>query len=243
MVTISFAVHAQAQTQAITDYSENYVDNAGDNAALFAGRIQGQLAGNIESLYLRDRNNIEHDKFGGEAFPSPVSPLESYAMGDLFYDGVLYVGVRMRLDLYRDELVVAAPGNSFWGSVLSAERFGWADLRGYRIIHISERTYEGDLPEGYYLLLNDGRHEILKKETFQFNPLRREFADRRVRYYISKDGIYHSVGRRRGPVIRLFAEHGGELKRFIRTRRLSVRHDTDNALAEIVKEYERLTDR
>ncbi len=243
VVCFVIAVQAQAQMQDIVRYSEEYVHAVGDNAALFSGRMQTRLPGNIESLYLRERGHIERNSPTGEVMPRPVSPFLSYGVGDLFYDGVLYTGVRMRLDLCRDELVAAPSGDSPSGVVLDPTRFGYADLRGYRIIHVPARSPLG-LPEGYYLQLHEGSHDILKKELFVLSPGENmQFSRGYLRYYVEKDGAYHRVGRRNGPVLRLFGDRRSELRAFIRSSGVEMWNDTERALVEIVREYERLNDR
>jgi hypothetical protein len=244
----AFTPAARAQIEApppdIVRYSGEYMLRTGPVAALFNGRIQEPLIGNIESMYLRDRNKIERDMYGVESFPRPVSLVDSYSVGDIFYDGVYYRGVTMRLDLYRDQLAVTASGGvPLPGIVIDHSRLGYADLRGYRVIHIPNPVSDDFMRSGYYLLLNEERHRVVKKERFELDNTYLEFSIRTIRYYIEKDGVFHNVGRRRGPVLRLFREHRAELRRHIRAYSLNLRHDTERALVEIVDEYERLTDR
>ena len=246
---VGFVFTGQAQTHVqvqprdeIARYSEEYVRQAGDHAAIFRGRLQNRLPGNVESVYLRERGRIERDNRGKELAPQPVPPFASYGVGDLLYDGVLYTGVKMRLDLYRDELVVAPPDDSVPGVVLDPSRFGWADLRGYRVIRIPADSHSG-LAEGYYQQLHEGGHDVLKKEIFQFREAELRFSRIALRYYVEKDGAYHSVGRRKGPVLRLLGDHRAELNDFVRLGGLDIWNDTDRALVGIVSEYERLTGR
>lgn len=229
----------QNHLEEILTYSEEYLDAADGNAALFSGRIQSNMPGGIESMYLRSKYAVERDSFGEEIFPRPVPPTLSYDLGDIFYDGVLYSGVKMRLDLYRDELSVVPTEIMFLGAVLEPGRLGYADLRGYRIV----TSPSEDLPGIYYLQLHDGPNRVLKREFFGFDRGKGEFVGRTIRYYIGKEGVWHNVGRRRGKVLRVFRDRGDELRRFIRAQMIDVRRDTENALVEIVKEYERLTDR
>lgn len=244
----SLAPTAQAQIEAptpgIASYSADYVRRTGTNASLFNGPTQQPLIGNIESMYLRDRNSVERDEFGVEIRPQPVSPAESWAVGDIFHDGVFYRGVGMRLDLHRDQLSIFSPGSLGWiGLVINPSLFGYADVRGYRIIHLPDPVSDDFMRGGYYLLLNEGRHRVVKKERFELDNTFLEFRLRTIRYYIEKDGVFHRVGKRRGPVLKLFEEHRAELRRYARTNRLDMRKDTERALVEIVDEYERLTDR
>jgi hypothetical protein len=161
-------------------------------------------------------------------------------VGDLFYDGLLYTRVKMRLDLYRDELVVATANNWVNGSVLDPSRFGWADFKGYRTIHVREA--DSGLSEGYYQQLHGGDHEVLKKEEYDFNIVENIYTNRSTKYYIKNGDVYLNVGRRKGVILRALGGHRSELDRYIRSAELDIRRDTDRALVEIVREYERLTD-
>jgi hypothetical protein len=215
------------------------LDAADGNAALFSGKIQSPMPYGIESMYLRMRGADKRDGIGREVFPGPVLPTESYDYGNILYDGVLYRGVKMRLDLYRDQLVITPGDVVFIGIVLDPRLLGYADLRGYRIVPSPSE----ELPGAYYLRLHGGRVEVLKREHFEYNTMLAEFSSRTFRYYLEKDGVYHSVGKRRGKVLRVLGDRRDELRRFIRTHSLDLRRDTENALVEVVKEYERLTDR
>lgn len=227
----------------IARFAADYVRETGADATLFYGKHQGVMPFLMESMYLRERNSEVRDDRGVELFPRPVPLTESYALGDIFHDGVFYPGVMMRLDLYRDQMVVAPPGAlSALGILIDPERFEWADLKGYRIIHLPAPVAKTDLPSGYYLQLNHGQHRILKKERFELNSNRNALDRRILRYYVEKDGVFNPVARTKGSVLSLFKERRGELKRFIRARGIRVRTDTERALVEIVYEYERLNE-
>lgn len=230
---ILIAEAVQAQTQAVFSYGGEYLRAAGDNAALYNGRIQAPMPDNIESLYLRDRGESDRGEI-----PVPVSPDASYATGNIFYDGVLYTGVRMRLDLCRDELVAAGPSGSVVGAVLVPDRLSWADVRGYRVVRPPAGTC--DIPEGYCLQLHSGSFEVLKKESYEYSYSQMKFTNRSVRYYVVRDGVAHRVGSK-GSVLRLLKDRRAELDRFVRTGRPDFRRNADNAIVAVVREYERLT--
>lgn len=236
---LSFSLQAQEQSPEIQRYSEQYVKQGQENIALFNGKLQGIMPRNMESLYLREREYALTNKFSAKEMPRQVGPTASYDSGDVFYDGVFYSGVSMRLDLYRDELVVAPESVLSFGSVLQVDRFGYADLRGYRIILSPSKN----LPGTYYLQLHDGPNEVLKKESFALNSQQSAFEFRTVRYYVKKDDIYHSVGKKKKEVLKLFDDRRDELRLFMRTNRINIRRNTENALVEVAKEYERLTER
>ena len=229
---------ARSESQ-LEAYSEYYRDSADNEAALFSGKVQQPVARRTESLYLRQRGVVVRDAWGNAAYPEPVLPLESYSEGTLLYDGILYKGVQLRLDLHRDELVVLAPSR-INGIILESERVGYADLRGYRNIHIRPGNPKYNLPGGYYQILYSGGIEVLKKETFQYHTSENAFVNRVVRYYIEKEGVYHRVDARKGPVLRLLKEHRVELKRFIRQAGIVFRNDPEKAVETVAAEYDAL---
>ncbi len=219
LATIISITSSQAQEQSL------------DGAALFNGKVQPPMTDYVESRYLRDRGFVERDEWGDQIFPRQQAPYETYAKGNLFYDGVKYEGVEMRLDLYRDQFMVWGVQGPISGTILDPERFGWADLRGYHIIRAMD---------GYYIQLYDGSHDVLRKEIFEFNTTWSEFTSHKVRYYVEKNGSYHRVLPRKGSVLRLLSDYRGELDRFIRANGIEVRRNPDDAIVQIVQQYDKL---
>lgn len=226
---------------AVDRYAGEYLRTTQNNASIFNGKVQAPMPGGIQSLYLRDRGFVERDSWGTEISPRPVPPTESFAAGDLWYDGVKYTGIKMRLDLYRDEFMVLVSENSLYNAILDPERFGYADLRGYRVIYIPEGSPHFNLPKGYYLRLYEGKHDILRKETFEMSLTQMKLINRPLRFYIEKDGAYRPVRRNKGSLLRLFRERRRELDRFIRENGIDVKRNTEESVVRVVQEYERLT--
>lgn len=227
--------------RAIDRYSEEYILQTGANAALFSGKVQPPMTGIMQSLYLRDRGFVERDSWGKETYPKAVNPSDTYAVGDLFYDGVKYASIKMRLDLYRDEFMVLTSESTLYNALLDPSRFGYADLRGYRVIYVPAGSPQFNLPQGYYLRLYQSDHDILRKETFDFSHSRMEFVNRALRFYVEVEGVYHPVKRNKGSVLRLFRNQRRELDRFIRENHIDMKRDTEEAIVRVVQEYERLT--
>lgn len=223
----------------IREYSTFFQDSTSSITTLFSGKIQQPYNRLTESLYLRHRGFKEEDIWGKETFPQPIPSEESYAQGNLFYDGVYYTNVYMRLDLVRDELVVRI-ANNMYGIILDSEKFQYADFHGYRIIHIAENNPDYSLPPGYYQLIHNGENRVLKKETFQYNLSEQKFVNRSIRYYIEKDGTFHRVKQTKGSILSVLREHRRDLDRMIKGLHLNIRKDTEASLVMIVTEYEKL---
>lgn len=238
-------VHMLAQSQIDSDtggfleyYAGYYQNTYKDQAVLFGGKVQQPLTRRTESLYLRDRLLRELDETGRERFPTPVPARDSYGEGSLLYDGVFYTGLSLRLDLYQDELVVRTP-NEVYGVILDPTRVGYAEFRNYRVEYIPAEQ-QGDLPtHGYYQVLHDGTLRVLRKEFLEFNRLEERFVHRTVRYYIQKEGAVYRVRPRKGSILKALGGHRREMDQFIR-RYGDLKQDMDQALVQIVSEYERL---
>lgn len=223
----------------LKQYSVYYLDSVSNQASVFSGKVQQPVQRRTESLYLRERGIKVTDSWGQESYPVPLPPLESYSAGTLLYDGTFYENVQMRLDLYRDELVLLTP-NRISGIILEPERTGYADLRGYRNIYIRPGDAKYRLPAGYYQIVYSGRREVLKKETFQYNLSDNTFVNRSISYYIEKDGIYHRVKGRKGPVLRVLREHRREIDRSLKQAGISFKEDPENAIRWTMTRYDEL---
>ncbi|MDR1499565.1 MAG: hypothetical protein LBI58_01140 [Tannerellaceae bacterium] len=172
-----------------------------------------------------------------------------YRQGSLSYDGIMYTNVWMRLDLYRDELLVRSPDRRF-EIALYAGLMDYAVAEPYYIARLDGEKDGGgrDLPEGYYIRLYDGRCQVWKRETKHLTQSRNEYSglvdtyfERRVIFYVRMEGVYHAV-RNEASLLRLFPSGGKEIKRYMRRRKLSFRKAPETVIVDIVRRYEHLSE-
>lgn len=64
----------------------------------------------------------------------PYLKSEKYVPGDLSFEGILYKDVKMRLDLYKNELLLFSPDNRY-NIVLPSDRVDYAEFHGYHIFY------------------------------------------------------------------------------------------------------------
>lgn len=233
------AQNTPKQQEFIQNYSRMYMQSAFGNSTLYVGRIQEPIHLNLESVYISDRYNKKFDGWGMPAQPAPVIISESYGKGNLFYDGVLYADLLLRLDLCRDELVVQLP-QGVQGIVLDPEKVEWADFFGYRVIYVRKNDPEFNLPQGYYLELHSGEHRVLKKETLLFNVTNLNFVNWSSRYYIENNGVFHRVKPAKSSLLRVMKDQKRELGKFINPEKENLKTHPESTIVLIVKEYERL---
>ena len=152
----------------------------------------------------------------------PYLKSEKYVPGDLSFEGILYKDVKMRLDLY------------------------YAEFHGYDIFYRYPDERSGNLPEGYYLRLYEGKCTVLGKwscilsKTIKDMKLDESF-DQSVKYYIRKEGVYYTV-RSKGSVLKVLKSKKKELARYIKRRKLDFKHAPEEAIVAVVRQYEQLNE-
>ncbi len=170
---------------------------------------------------------------------------QDYVTGRLSYAGIVYPGVSLRWDLYRDELVILSPSN--FNIVLKSENIDFAEIHGYRMFYLHPDTLVGCPSAGNYILLYSGDYRLLEKLT---NNLFKDENSQRNRYiyyfslstkfYLQKDGSYYRIKNQR-TLLKTLGTHRRELRRFIRANDLSYKHGAEEMVLKVVKEHEKLS--
>jgi hypothetical protein len=171
-----------------------------------------------------------------------------YRQGSLSYDGITYANVWMRLDLYRDELLLRSPDRRFEIALYSG-RVDYAVAEPYYIAWLDSGKDGGgrDLPQGYYLRLYDGDCQVWKRETKRLTQSRNEYSgvvdtyfENKALFYVCREGVYHAV-RNEASLLKLFPRGSKELKQYLRRQKLSFRKTPDAVIVDIVRQHERLS--
>ena len=101
------------------DAVDDYVSSAAGQSVIYHGKEQLKYSTSIKN--------------------HPYLKSEKYVPGDLSFEGILYKGVKMRLDLYRNELLLLSPDNRY-NIVLPSDRVDYAEFHGYPIFRTSGRA-------------------------------------------------------------------------------------------------------
>lgn len=215
---------AQTEVDARSTAVETYFRHAGPQSLLYTGKEQQTyLPSIINHPYLVNADMQE---------------------GEVEYDGLRYAGVRLRLDLNRDELMVLHP-NGLYHVLLQSDKVGYANLHGYHIRYFESDGQKGTPPRGYYLYLYEGQCQLIERqscilvETTKDRTVEGSFR-KSIRFWILKDNVYYPV-KSKGSVLKVFDSHRRELNQYIRQQKLDFKHDTDWAIEAVIREYERLT--
>jgi hypothetical protein len=193
--------------------TNNYLKLAGAWATLYSGKEEAQYPGVREHPYL---------------------DTQAYREGNLWVDGRLYPAVKMRLNVYADELSVRSPDNRF-GVVVSAERIDSAGFPQYDVFYDDR---------GFSVRLHNGKYPVWKRQTKQIervaNGMKYEQVfTSRTRFYVYKDGRYQNADSKRS-LLKVFAERKKELNAYVRQQQLNWKEDPAGAILRLVKYYESL---
>jgi hypothetical protein len=218
---------AQDQTleQLAGTFISHYIDSVSNYATVFYGKLQ--------------------EPYSIAASNHPYLNDSRYVQGKLSYGGVIYPDMPLRLDLYRDELLMPTPDRQY-NIVLVPEKLGRADLHGYHLTYLKRDNLPGCPPSGYYMLLHDGQCAVFEKQT---TVLQQKISQQgiessyslTVRYYIRKDGAYYQIKNKKS-LLNALGACQKELERLIRANKFRFKRDAERMIAAVVKEYEKLND-
>jgi len=172
-----------------------------------------------------------------EGHPFLVSQI--FAGGVVKYDGMVYQ-VPLLLDIAKGALVVRAPSNLY--CMLDAKRVEWFQLHQYNFQHLRPDSSSW-VHDGYYAVLDQGPATLYKaflktftdntnssNTTYYRNVVEKDY------FFIRKGGIYFRVRRKKG-LLSVLADRRKEVQQFMRTHKIRIRKDPENAFKNIVHFY------
>jgi len=213
----------------------DYFKNAGSQSVIYSGKISSGALLNMAIPYLKPR--LE-EKVAKDALYFIKGERTSYTKGRLFFDGIEYPNITMRLDLMNNELIALAPDRT--GTIiLDPLKVTYADLFDYKIFYLVPNKSNKLPSEGYYMQFYDGRFPIYKRYSYPgFTPLIQDFKQT-ITYYIYKDGVYHRINNK-GSLLNVLNANKKELEQFIKENKLNFDKDKDESFASVVQHYEKL---
>lgn len=199
---------------------ENYLEKAHSLVTIYSGK--------------------EQIKYPAYIIGHPYLKSDSYEDGWLSYEGILYPHVRLRLDLYQNELIIHSPDTRF-NIILDPDKIDYANLHNYKIIYHNRTKSNIPLSNGYYLELPTGTYKIWRqsvcnlKETVSDN-ITYEFIHKDKYYFFKGDYPYQVKGN--NSVLKLFPSMKKELKHYIKQSGYSFKKDPEDFLLHISRQIE-----
>ena len=212
-----------ARQKLIDNAAIEYLQTAGNQAALYYGNLQEGLPRTSNHPYLKD---------------------DQYTKSRLSYHRVIYPEALLRLDTYRNELVIQSP--ELRNFVLSPEYVEYAELHGRRVIYFRRDSLPGCPSTGYYILLHSGKHKVFERQTAALmqdskSAVLDQYYSFTTNFYLLKDGVYYTIRNKKG-LLKVLYPYKKELKRFISAHQWRFRHDAEELIAQTVSEYEKISE-
>ncbi|MDR0659957.1 MAG: hypothetical protein LBG19_03970 [Prevotellaceae bacterium] len=211
------------ENSSLRDVINSYFDTIQNQIVIYNSKIQEPYPFNVENLpYLR---------------------ISDYVTGELSYDGILYSDVALRLDLYKDELILLEPVNKH-NIVLKNELVDYVKIHGRHICYYQNREKTAQLDPGYYILLHKGSCEVLERESYlkvekiEGTKTIVSFRKKNMRYVL-KDGVYYAANNKKA-ILNIFGSHKKQLEPYIKQRKLNFNKDIEHSLVSVAKQYELL---
>ncbi len=219
-----FGTSAQMQAQTQTDLVSRYQQKAGNHALLYNGE--------------------EELKYTRRYLNQPYYRQADCVSGRLWRRGLLYTDVDMRLDLYKNQLIVRSPDQRFHLIVPSAE-VDSVQLHGHTFVFNHPASGQSELPAGYYMQLYQGRRctlwgrqfiETVRLETNNVIRIRFKTIER---YYFS-DGKKWKTVKNKSALLKQMPGRQKEIKAYIKRNRLNFRKNKEEAFTAVARYYDSL---
>jgi len=202
-----------------------YLEVAQDHAVIYNGEL--------ESLY----NPLTHKNY-----PYYVSP--DFTIGDIVFMGNLYPAQKVRLDLFKDQLIILTPRKQH-SKIIDPGRVESVYMYDKLFIKHTPPA-DARLNPGYYLLLVDGKNlKLLGRHTYSLEK-RVEVVENsfsyQTKYYVIIDEKYHTVRNRRS-FTRLYPQYKKEIKKFAKEQSLNFRLNQEQSLTILARFCDELINR
>lgn len=222
--SLGFRASAQTPAHPQTDLIRRYQQQAGNHALLYNGE--------------------EELKYTRRYLNQPYYRQTDCAPGRLWRRGLLYKDVDMRLDLYKNQLIVRSPDQRFHLIIPSAE-VDSVQLHGHTFVFNHPASGQSGLPAGYYMRLHQGRRcalwsrqwmEIIRQETNKVIRIRFKTLER---YYFF-DGEKWKTIKSKSALLGLMPGRQKEMKAYIKRNRLNFQKNKEEAFTAVARYYESL---
>lgn len=192
---------------------------------------------NVGSLSLIYQG-VEQEKYPLNYIGSPYYHDSEYNISDLWYNGIFYPSVKLRLDLFRNQLITQSATQPY-NVIVSTEKFDSAQLHGKKLYFIPEIVKNDKTQGAYCLLLHNGKFRCYVQPEIR---LRRFTEDQKVfykfesfeQYYILKSAKYYPVNGIRS-LYKIFPNQKNQISDYSKTHKLNFRKKPAESVVEILK--------
>jgi hypothetical protein len=179
---------------------------------------------------------------GNALYPWDV---QTWSTGAVTYDGIVYTGVPMMYDVYKDVLV-SLLYNHFSMYTLLSERVSDFTFAGHHFVRINADNMVGDksgIETGFYDQIYSGKTEVLARRTKtlqnstnQTLALETYFIDHTA-YYVKKGNLFYKVSGQ-GAFLNVLKDKKQALQKYMKDNSIKFREDPEVAMAKLAAYYD-----
>lgn len=211
-----------------------------DSSAGYVRKIYDVQRGSELPLY----NGTRHQLYSASIDGLPYFESLEWYIGSVVYDDVLYDNIIMRYDQVKDELVIAQDKITGVYISLFSPRVKEFSISGVRFVWLSDTSGKSSLKPGFYQQLTKGKLTAYTRNAKEIeekleNTTILQLIKNNIRYYILKDGVYHSV-RNANDLLDVTKEHRKEVQQFISGKQLKYRRDPKQTIIAVTEFYNQL---
>jgi hypothetical protein len=187
-------------------------------------------------------NGKEHIPYPRTMKGSPYFRGNDFHKGAVFYDGVFYQEIDMQYDLVRDALVTLHANRVFKFELVS-ELMDYFLFEGKKFVRLVRTgTGNDEIRNGFYQLLYDGPTKLYAKHKNRISENKSNESTfleviSTTRYIVKKSDQYYTLQRPRS-IYKLFRQQKKEIRKNLKGKKLSLKHNPEEMLAEIARQYD-----
>jgi len=203
---------------------KNYLQTAGAYAEIYNGEI--------EAAY----STVQYKNV-------PYYLNADFTNGDIVYRKNNYPNQRVRLDLYREQLIILPPGKQYAIYVCSSD---------VEKVFMYDKTFvwltppkESQLKAGYYIqLLNGEKIRLYRKENYIYQQNIQDkdvvtYFDLKVRHYLLYNNKYYPV-KNKGTFAKLFPKYKKQINKHAKDQKLNFKQNADESFYSLASYCEEL---
>lgn len=195
-----------------------------------------QETGDYAGIYNGQIENLYHSAFYTNR---PYYKSNDFTTGTLLYNQTEFREVRLRLDIFRDQLVILSPEKQY-GIILNPARVEKVFMHNHTLVWLSGETNQ--IAAGYYALLTETPSmRLLKKERCTED--RRKEIYRFIfkeEYYLELNGKYYSLNNKNS-FHKLFPEYKKQINQFAKEQRLNFKGGKEQSFIALAEYCYQLT--
>jgi hypothetical protein len=218
------------------------------------GSLHASIDQNVSDFYIaigqesRLYNGTEYHPYPPTIKGTPYFPLDAqtWATGEVTYDGILYKGVPMMYDIVKDE-VVALLYNHFSMYTLIDERVQDFSFSGHHFVRINADSLINDksgISTGFYDQIYSGKIELLAKwsktiqeTTSNSTTLESYFADTHD-YYLRKGNTWYKVNSQ-SAFLNALKDRKATLQQYLKSNKMKFKQNPELAMIALATYYDK----